>query len=187
MRHYIINSAVFLLVYFVADLILFYDFYMVYTDILLLVFVSLFFTVIFMPLLLLLNKTAHPVYNSPFSMAILAFLFVFFKFCREFIYIWPVTPGWLDLATSVICFVLALVGVLFFFQYRFELFFGSILSLVLHRFNFFDRFCPNAALYYPITFLGMFLIIILFVLFIKLIKISMEKPKIYNLEKETDT
>ena len=176
MRHYIINSCVFLFVYFVADLILFYDFYMVYTDILLLVFVSVFFTVVFMPFLALLNKTKHPVYSSPFSIAILAFLFVFFKFCREFIF-WAWMPGWLDLTTAVLCFVLALITVLFFFQYRFELFFGSILSLVLLRFNFFDSFYLNSALYHPVTISGMFLIIVLFVLFVKLIKIIIWKLK----------
>lgn len=186
MERYIKNSVVFLFVYFMADFILFYDFYMVYTDILLLVFMSLFFTVVFMPFLALLTKTTHPVYDSPFSMAILAFLFVFFKFCRELIYIWPGMPGWLDLTTSILCFVLALITVLYFFQYRLQIFFGSILSLVLFRLNFYDLFCFNATLYHPVTFLGMFLIIILFCLFIELIKIITRKPKMHQIEKETD-
>lgn len=181
MRHYIVNSCVFLSVYFIADLILLYDFYMVYTDILLLVFVSLFFTVVFIPFLALLNKTTHPVYNSPFSMAILAFLFVFFKFCREFIFPdWM--PGWLDLTTAVLCFVLALITVLFFYPYRFELFWGSILSLVLLRANFFGLFCINAALYRPVSILGMFLIVFLFGLLIQLIK----KTITYKQKRETD-
>lgn len=172
-----INSCVFLLVYFVADLILLYDFYMIYTDILLLVFMSLFFTGIFIPFLALLNKTTHPVYDSPFSIAILAFLFVFYKFWREFIF-WAWIPGWLDLTTSIICFILALITVLYFYQLRIELFFGSVLSLILFHL---DVFGLNA-LYRPVTLLGMFLIIILFVLFIQWIKIIIGKSKIYHKE-----
>lgn len=54
MERYIKNSVVFLFVYFMADFILSYDFYMVYTDILLLVFMSLFFTVV------LVSKVCKP-------------------------------------------------------------------------------------------------------------------------------
>lgn len=107
MKRYIINSLILAFGYLLSDIVDTYDFILFHIDISL--SNSLFFALIMMPFLALLKKAIYPIYNSTFAIVLLVLLFGVFRWCRSLFNIWVYMPGWVDLLTTMISFIIALL------------------------------------------------------------------------------